>query len=102
MLEISEQMLPNQFFLLDAIYNSLRPLNIIRVADLALLRALLTVCKNSRKVNVWEAINCVALLAYASDVASGTFLKQLIVNLNLPLNLINRFILLVKTKLKYP
>ena len=57
------------------------------IADLPLLRTLLTICQKSREPSFWDMMDSSVLLAYASLAASRTYFR------------IRRFILLVQTKI---
>ena len=71
-LEFLEKFLANNFALSDAEDNTSGPLNREGIADLPLLRTLLTIRQKSREPSFWEAMDSFVLLAYASLVASGT------------------------------
>ena len=55
------------------------------IADLPLLRTLLTICRKSREPSFWEVLDSLVLLAYASLAASRTLLQRLLAYLNFTL-----------------
>ena len=64
----------SNFALSDAEDNTSRPLNREGIADLTLLRTLLTIHQKSCKLNFWEVMDSFVLLAYASVAALRTLL----------------------------
>ena len=62
------------FALSDPEDNTFRPLNRGGIADLPLLRTLLTIRQKSREPSFWEVMDSFVLLAYASLAASRTLL----------------------------
>ena len=72
----------SNFALSDAEDNTSRLLNRGGVADLPLLRTLLTICQKSREPSFWEVMDSFVLLVYASLAASRTLLQQLLACLN--------------------
>ena len=83
--EFLEKFSANNFALSDAEDNSSRPLNRGCIADLPLLRTLLAIRQKSREPSFWEVMDSFVLLAYASLVASRTFLLRLLAYLNFTL-----------------
>ena len=69
----------------DAENNTFGLLNSGGIADLPLLRTLLTIRQNSGEQSFWEVMNSFVLLAYASLAASRTLLQPLLACLNFPL-----------------
>ena len=84
-LEFKEKFSANNFALSDAEGNTSGPSNSEGVADLPLLRTLLTICQKSREPNVWEVMDSFVLLAYVSLAASRTLLQRLLTCLNFTL-----------------
>ena len=93
-LEFLEKFSANNFALSNAEDNTSGPLNRGRLADLPLLKTLLTIRQKSRKPSFWEVMDSFVLLAYARLAASRTLLQQLPACLNFTLKS-RRFILLV-------
>ena len=54
-----------------------------RIADLPLLRTVLAIRQNSQDLIFWDVMGSFVLLAYASLLASRTFLQGLLASLNL-------------------
>ena len=73
-LEFLEKFSANNFALSDAEDNTSRPLNRGGIADLPLLRTLLTIHQKSWEPSFWEVMDSFVLLAYASLAASRTLL----------------------------
>ena len=84
-LEFKEKFSANNFALSDAEDNTSGPLNRGGIADLPLLRTLLTICQKSREPSFWEVMDSFVLLAYASLAASRTLLQRLLAFLNFTL-----------------
>ena len=61
--EFFEQFLTNKFTLLNAENNTSGPLNRGSIADLPLLRRLLTICQKLRDPSFWKVIQSFVLLA---------------------------------------
>ena len=93
-LEFLEKFSANNFALSNAEDNTSGPLNRGRLADLPLLKTLLTIRQKSREPSFWEVMDYFVLLAYASLAASRTLLQELLACLNFTLKS-RRFILLV-------
>ena len=93
-LEFLEKFSANNFALSNAEDNTSGPLNRGRLADLPLLKTILTIRQKSRKPSFWEVMDSFVLLAYARLAASRTLLQQLPACLNFTLKS-RRFILLV-------
>ena len=93
-LEFLEKFSAHNFALSNAEDNTSGPLNRGRLADLPLLKTLLTIRQKSRKPSFWEVMDSFVLLAYARLAASRTLLQQLPACLNFTLKS-RRFILLV-------
>ena len=74
-LEFLEKFSGNIFALSDAEDNTSRPLNRGTIADLTLLRTLLTIHKNSKEPSFWEVMDSFVVLAYVS-LASSKILLQ--------------------------
>ena len=72
--EFLEKFSGNNFALLDAEDNTSRPLNRGGIADLLLLRTLLSIHQKSRDQSFWEVMDSFVLLAYGSLGASRTLL----------------------------
>ena len=77
-LEFLEKFSANNFALSDAENNTSGPFNRGGIADLALLRTLLSIRQKSREPSFLEVMNSFVLLAYASLATSKTFLQQLL------------------------
>ena len=84
-LEFLEKSPANNCALSDAEDNTLKPLNRVGIADVPLLRTLLTICQKSREQSVWKVMDSFVVLAYASPAASRTLLQRLLACLNLTL-----------------
>ena len=76
----------NNFALSDAEDNTSRPLNGGGIADVPLLRTLLTIYQNAQEPSFWQVMDSLVLLAYASLATSRTLLQQLLACLNLNLD----------------
>ena len=74
-LELLEKFLANNFLLSDAENNTSGLLNRGGIADLPLLRTLLAICQNSQEATLWEVMDSLVLLAYASLVVSKMLLQ---------------------------
>ena len=85
-LEFLEKFSVNNFALSDAEDNTSRLLNGGGIADLPLLRSLLTIRQKSWEPIFWEVMNYFVLLAYGSLVTSRTFMQQLLACLNFTLD----------------
>ena len=85
-LEFLEKFSGNNFALSDAEDNTSSPLNRAGMADLPLLRTLLTICQNSLELSFWEVMDSFVVLAYVSLAASRTFLQRLLACLNFTLD----------------
>ena len=95
-LEFLEKFSVNNFALSDAEDNTSGPLNRAGIiANLPLLRTLLTIRQKSREPSFWEVMDCFVLLAYASLAASRTLFNASLSELYLKFG---RFILLAQTK----
>ena len=81
-LEFLEKFSANNFALSDAEDNTSGALNRGGIADLPLLRTLLTVHQKPREPSFWEVTGSFVLLAYASLAASKTLLQRLLACLN--------------------
>ena len=80
-LEFLETFLADNFALLDAEYNFSGSLNREGIADPPrVLKTLLATLQKSWETSVWQVMDSVVLLAYASLAASRTFLQWLLVN----------------------
>ena len=84
-LEFKEEFSANNFALSDAEDNTSSPLNKGGIADLPLLRTLVTIRQKSRQPTFWEVMDSFVLLAYASLAASRTPLQRLLACLNFTL-----------------
>ena len=84
-LDFLEKFLANNFALSDAEDNTSGPLNRGGMADLPLLRKLLAIHQKSREPSVWEVMNSLVLVGYASLAASRTLLQRLLDCLNFAL-----------------
>ena len=62
--------------------NTSVPLSRRGIADLPLLRTVLTIRQNSQEPSCGEVMDSFVLLAYASLAVSGTLLKRLLACLN--------------------
>ena len=69
------KVLANNSALSDAEDNTSWPLNRGGIADLPLLRTLLTICQKFRQPSIWEVTDSFVLVAYASLAASRTLLQ---------------------------
>ena len=85
-LEFLEKFSGNNFALSDAEDNTSGPLNRGGIADLSLLRKLLTIRQKSREPSFWQVVGSFVLLAYANLAASRTFSQQLLLYLNFTLD----------------
>ena len=86
-LQFLEKFSANNFALSDAEDNTSGPLNRGGIiANLPLLRTLLTIRQKSREPSFWEVMNSFVLLAYASLAASRTLLQRLLACLNFTLD----------------
>ena len=85
-LEFLEKFSANNFALSDVEDNTSDPLNRGGIADLPLMRTLLTICLKSWQPSFWEVIDSFVLLANASLEASRTLLQQLLACLNFTLD----------------
>ena len=74
-LEFLEKFLANNFALLEAEDNTPVLLNRGGIADLSLLRTLLTICQKSREPRFWEEMDSFVLVAHASLAASRSLLQ---------------------------
>ena len=72
-LEFSEKFSTNNFALSDAEDNTSGPLNRGGIADLPLLRTLLTIGQSSREPSFWEVMNSFILLAYEVCLLQESF-----------------------------
>ena len=81
-LELLKQFLAKKFPLAEA-EHSTWTMNRRGIADLLLLRTVLTICQKSRESRFWEVI---VLLAYTSLTSSKTHLQRLLACLNFVLN----------------
>ena len=85
-LEFLEKFLANNSALSDEEDNTSGPLNRGGIADLPLLRTLLTICQKSREPSFWEVMDSFAFVTYASSAASITLLQLLLARLNFTLD----------------
>ena len=85
-LEFLEKFSTNNFALSNAEGNTSEPLNRGCIADLPLMRTLLTICQKSWEPRFWEVIDSFVLLANASLATSRTLLQQLLACLNFTLD----------------
>ena len=85
-LEFLEKFLANNFALSDAEDSTSGPLNRGGIADLPLLRTLLTICQKSREPSFWEVMDSFVFVAYASLADSITLLQLLLARLNFSLD----------------
>ena len=94
--ELFEKFLTQNFALSDVEHNISGPLNTEGIADLPLLRTLLTIHQKSQEPGFWEVIHSFVLLAHASLAA----LRTLLMITSLPEFYLRfrTFILLVQTK----
>ena len=90
-LEFLEKFLANDFALSDAEYNTSGLLNGGGIADLPLLRTLLTICQKSREPSLWEVISICKFGSFKNPFATITSLSELYFRFR-------RFVLLVQTK----
>ena len=77
-LEFLERFLTNNFALSDAEGNTSRPLNRESIADLRLLRTLLSIRQKSQEPSFWEVMHCFVLLAHGNLAALRTLLQRLL------------------------
>ena len=84
--EFLEKFSANNLTLLDPEDNTSGPLNGGGIADLPLLRTLLTIHQKSQEPSLWEVMDYFVLLAYASLTASRTLLEWLLTYLNFTLD----------------
>ena len=84
-LEFVEKFLANNFALSGAEGNTSGPLNRRGIAELPLLRTLLTIRQKSRQPSFWEVMDSFVLVAYANLTASRTLLQRLLACLNFTL-----------------
>ena len=70
----------------DAYDNTSSPLNRESIADLPLLRTLLTICQISREPSFWEVMDFFVLVACASLAILRTLFQILLVCLNFTLD----------------
>ena len=85
-LEFLEKFSANNFALSDAEDNTSGPLNRGGIADLPLLRTLLTIRQKFREPSFWKVMGSFVLLAYARLAASRTLLQRLLACLNFTLD----------------
>ena len=85
-LEFWEKFFANNFALSDAEDNTSALLNRGSRADLPSLRKLLAIYQKCQDSNFWEVVDSSVLVAYASLVASRTFLQRLLACPNFILN----------------
>ena len=85
-LEFLEKFSANDLALSNAEDNTSGPLNRGGIADLSLLRKLLTIRQKSREPSFWQVVGSFVLLAYANLAASRTFSQQLLLYLNFTLD----------------
>ena len=85
-LEFLEKFLANNFALSDAQDNTSGPFNRGGVADLLLLRTLLTIRRKLREPSLWEVMDSFGLVAYGSLRDSRTLFQQLLACLNFTLD----------------
>ena len=85
-LEFLEKFLGNNFALSDAQDNTSGPFNRGGVADLLLLRTLLTIRRKLREPSLWEVMDSFGLVAYGSLRDSRTLFQQLLACLNFTLD----------------
>ena len=100
-LEFLEKFLRNNSASSDAQDNNSGLLKRGGIADLPLLRTLLTIRQKSRELSFWEVIDSFVLLAYESLAVSRTFFQRLLACLNFTLESL-LFILLVQMKKVIP
>ena len=91
--EFLKKILANNFALSDAEDNTFGPLSREGMADLPLLRTLLTIHQKLHELSFWEVMDSFILVVYASLEASRILLQRLLACLRF-----RRFILLVQTK----
>ena len=85
-LEFLQKFLANNFALSEAEDNISGPLNRGGIADLPLLRTVLTIRQKSREPSVWEVMDYFVLVAYASLAVPRTILQRLLACLNFTLD----------------
>ena len=85
-LEFLKKFSANNFVLSHTKDNTSGSLNRGGIADLPLLRTLLTIRQNSRERSYGEAMDAFVLLAYANLAASRTLLQRLLACLNFTLD----------------
>ena len=78
--------LANTFSSSQAEDNTFRPLNRGSIADLPLLRTLLTIFQKSQDPSFWEVMDSFILVAFVSLTASRQLLQQLLASLNFTLH----------------
>ena len=83
---LRREFLANNFVLLDAEDNTSGPLNRGSIANIPLLRTLLTNCQKSQQQGLWKQMESFVLLTYASLAASRTLLQRLVACLNFTLD----------------
>ena len=74
-LEFMEKYSANRFALSEAEDNTSGSLNRGGIVDLPLLRTLSAICQKSQEPRFWEVMDSFVILAFASLVASRTFLQ---------------------------
>ena len=84
--EFFEKFLANNFALSEAEGNTSRPMSRGGIADLPLLRTLLTISQKSQEPSFWEVMDFFVLVAYSSLAASRTLLQRLLTYLNFTLD----------------
>ena len=84
-LEFMEKYSANRFALSEAEDNTSGSLNRGGIVDLPLLRTLSAICQKSQEPRFWEVMDSFVILAFASLVASRTFLQWLLDRLNFSL-----------------
>ena len=85
-LEFLKKFSANNFVLSHTEDNTSGSLNRGGIADLPLLRTLLTIRQNSRERSYWEVMDAFVLLAYENLAASRTLLQRLLACLNFTLD----------------
>ena len=84
-LEFLEKFSASNFALSDAENNTSGQLNRGGIADLALLRTVLSIHQKSPETNFWKVMDSFVLLAYASLAASKILLQRLLACLSITL-----------------
>ena len=84
-LEFLEKFSASNFALSDPEDNTSGQLNRGGIADLALLRTVLSIHQKSRETSVWKGMDSFVLLAYASLAASKILLQRLLACLSITL-----------------